>query len=41
VELGKSLANSIQPALSREGAAIPEEIPGLKGLVNHIRKRIR
>ena len=41
VELGKSLANAIQPSLSGEGAAIPEEIPGLEGLVKHIRKRIR
>ena len=41
VELGKSLANAIQPALSGEGAAIPEDIPGLEGLLNHIRKRIR
>ncbi len=41
VELGKSLANAIQPALSDEDAAIPAEIPGLEGLVNHIRKRIR
>ena len=41
VELGKSLANAIQPALSGEGAAIPEDIPGLEGLVNHIHKRIR
>ncbi len=37
VELGKSLADAIQPALSGEGAAIPEEIPGLEGLVKHIR----
>jgi glucose-6-phosphate isomerase len=41
VELGKSLANAIQPALSGVGAVIPEEIPGLEGLVNYIRKRIR
>ncbi len=41
VELGKSLADAIQPALSGEGAAIPEDIPGLEGLVNHIRKRTR
>ena len=41
VELGKSLANAIQPALSDEDAAIPAEIPGLEGLVNHIRKRTR
>jgi len=41
VELGKSLANAIQPALSGESAAIPEEIPGLEGLVKHIRKLMR
>ena len=41
VELGKSLADAIQPALSGEGAAIPEDIPGLEGLVDHIRKRTR
>ena len=41
VELGKTLANAIQPALSGESATIPEEIPGLAGLVKHIRKRIR
>jgi len=41
VELGKSLADAIQPALSGKGAAIPEDIPGLEGLVDHIRKRTR
>lgn len=41
VELGKSLADAIQPALSSEGAAIPEDIPGLEGLVKHIRQRKR
>jgi len=41
VELGKSLADAIQPALSGEGAAIPEEIPGLEGLVKLIRQRKR
>jgi glucose-6-phosphate isomerase len=41
VELGKSLADVIQPTLSGEGAAIPEDIPGLEGLVDHIRKRTR
>ena len=41
VELGKSLADAIKPALSGDGAAVPEEIPGLEGLVNHIRKCIR
>jgi len=38
VELGKSLADAIQPVLSGEGAAIPEDIPGLEGLVDHIHK---
>jgi glucose-6-phosphate isomerase len=41
VELGKSLANAIQPALSGEGMTMPEEIPGLDGLVKHIRKFLR
>jgi hypothetical protein len=41
VELGKSLADAIQPALSGEDAAIPEEIPGLEGLVKHINKLLR
>jgi len=41
VELGKTLADAIQPALSGEGAAIPEDIPGLEGLIDHIRKRTR
>lgn len=41
VELGKSLASAIQPALSGESTAIPEEIPGLEGLVKHICKVIR
>jgi glucose-6-phosphate isomerase len=41
VELGKSLANAIQPALSGEGAGIPDEIPGLDGLIEHIKKLLR
>jgi glucose-6-phosphate isomerase len=41
VELGKSLADAIQPALSGEGAAIHEEISSLEGLVKHIRKQTR
>lgn len=41
VELGKSLASAIQPALSGKDAAIPEEIPGIEGLLSHIRKRLR
>jgi len=36
VELGKSLADAIQPALSGEGAVNPQEIPGLEGLIKHI-----
>jgi len=38
VELGKSLASAIQPALSEKGTNLPEDIPGLDGLVAHIRK---
>ena len=41
VELGKSMADTIQPALSAESTAIPEDIPGLEGLVKHICKVIR
>jgi glucose-6-phosphate isomerase len=41
VELGKSLADAIQPALSGEDAVNPEEIPGLEGLVRHINRRLR
>jgi len=40
VELGKSLANAIQPALEEGPAQLPAEIPGLEGLVSHIRKRM-
>jgi len=39
VELGKSLADAIQPALSGERDKLPEDIPGLDGLVRHIRGR--
>ena len=41
VELGKSMADTIQPALSAESTAIPEDIPGLEGLVKNICKVIR
>jgi len=41
VEIGKSLAHSILPALSGEDAATPEEIPGLEGMLSHIRKVMR
>ena len=40
VELGKILASGIQPALSEEGAEVPEDIPGLDGLVAHIREKL-
>jgi glucose-6-phosphate isomerase len=39
VELGKSLADAIQPALADESNNLPGDIPGLEGLVNHIRKQ--
>jgi glucose-6-phosphate isomerase len=38
VELGKSLAQSIQPTLSGD-ASLPAEIPGLQGLLGYIRSR--
>jgi len=41
VELGKSLASAIQPAISGESAGLPEDIPGLDGLVKHIRSVFR
>jgi glucose-6-phosphate isomerase len=41
VELGKVLADAIQPVLSGERADLPEDIPGLEGLVSHIRKTLR
>jgi glucose-6-phosphate isomerase len=41
VELGKSLASTIQPALSSVGTAIAEEIPSLEGLLGYINKGIR
>ena len=41
VELGKSLADAIQPALADEQRELPADIPGLEGLVQHIRKQMR
>jgi len=41
VELGKSLAGRIQPALAGERDTAPEDIPGLDGLVRYIRSRLR
>jgi glucose-6-phosphate isomerase len=41
VELGKSLADAIQPALAGERDGLPDDIPGLDGLVNYIRGRMR
>jgi glucose-6-phosphate isomerase len=40
VELGKILASGIQPSLSKDGAELPDDIPGLNGLVAHIRKKL-
>jgi glucose-6-phosphate isomerase len=40
VELGKSLADAIQPALAGERAELPADIPGLDGLVKHIRGKL-
>ena len=39
VELGKILADAIQPALAGPGAELPPDIPGLGGLVDYIRRR--
>ena len=41
VELGKSLAGAIQPVLAGERDKVPEEIPGLDGLVKHIRGKLK
>ena len=37
VELGKVLASEIQPALAGEDTNLPDDIPGLDGLLGHIR----
>jgi glucose-6-phosphate isomerase len=37
VELGKVLASEIQPALADEDTDLPDDIPGLDGLLGHIR----
>jgi len=39
VELGKILASAIQPAIAGESAGLPDDIPGLDGLVSHIRSQ--
>jgi len=41
VELGKSLAGAIQPALAGERDTLPDEIPGLDGMVRYIRGKLR
>jgi len=41
VELGKSLADAIQPALADSSTELPADIPGLDGLVEHIRLKMR
>ncbi len=40
VELGKILASQIQPAIAGEGTDLPDDIPGLDGLVTFIRNQI-
>jgi len=40
VELGKILASTIQPAIAGESTSLPDDIPGLDGLVSHIRSQI-
>lgn len=40
VELGKSLADAIQPLLADDSAKVPADIPGLNGLVDHIRNKL-
>ena len=40
VELGKILATAIQPAIAGERAGLPDDIPGLDGLVDYIRSKI-
>ena len=40
VELGKILASTIQPAIAGESAGLPDDIPGLDGLVSHIRSQL-
>lgn len=40
VELGKILASAIQPAIAGESARLPDDIPGLDGLVSYIRSQI-
>jgi glucose-6-phosphate isomerase len=40
VELGKILASAIQPAIAGENTSLPNDIPGLDGLVSHIRSQI-
>ena len=40
VELGKILADAIEPSLAGEADALPADIPGLDGLVAHIREKL-
>jgi len=40
VELGKSLADAIQPTLADSSQELPANIPGLEGLIHHIRKSL-
>ena len=40
VELGKVLADAIEPSLAGEAAKLPADIPGLDTLVRYIRERL-
>jgi glucose-6-phosphate isomerase len=39
VELGKILADAIQPVLAGQGGELPADIPGLDGLVAYIKRK--
>lgn len=41
VELGKTVANAIQPALADDSVKLPADIPGLDGLIGYIRAQVR
>jgi len=40
VELGKILADAIEPSLADTRASLPADIPGLEGILDYIRERL-
>ena len=40
MELGKVLADAIEPSLAGQAAELPANIPGLDNLVRHIREKL-